>query len=335
MLSAFAESKIPEEPDNDFSLLTFFLILVLMMSHLIRVPILGFNMLEKPLRSILPQLVLLVFGGAAAINGAMILGYPLFVTTYERIEEEPLWRVIALYVTFFANSAFTLTAWLAVYFGYHYHQSYEEALKKQLQMDTAIKQAELKRLKAQLNPHFFFNCLNTIRSFIPAELTQPREAITLVAELIRASFTGSANTLIPLSQEIESVQNYLRLQQMRHRERLEVFFSMAPEALKTEVPHFILQTLVENAIKHGIDRLEEGGVVSISAVLDGTFLILEVTNPRNPHKDFSVQFSTGTGLENARARLNLIYGNAARLTLEEISETVVARVIIPPSPLSK
>ena len=113
MLSAFAESKIPEEPDNDFSLLTFFLILVLMMSHLIRVPILGFNMLEKPLRSILPQLVLLVFGGAAAINGAMILGYPLFVTTYERIEEEPLWRVIALYVTFFANSAFTLTAWLA------------------------------------------------------------------------------------------------------------------------------------------------------------------------------------------------------------------------------
>ena len=329
MLSALAESRLPDDPDNDFVVFAVWQVLVFLMSHIIRIPILGLRMSEKPLMKVLPQLAMLVFGGATAINGAMILAYPLFVTSYQSVDEEPLWGLLGLYISFGANSALTLSAWLALYFGYHYHQSYEEAIKKQLEMNAAIKQAELKRLKAQLNPHFFFNSLNTIRSFIPAELAQPREAITLVAELIRASFTSSASTLVPLTQEIESVQNYLRLQQMRHRERLKVFFSLAPDALKMEAPPLILQTLVENAIKHGIDRLEEGGIVSVSAVSDGNRLILEVTNPRNPSRDFPKEFSTGTGLENARARLSLIYGDEAKLTLEEISETVVARVVLP------
>jgi hypothetical protein len=220
-----------------------------------------------------------------------------------------------------------LFIWAGFYLGLRYYRQHQAGVVERLSLATAVKDAELDTLKAQLNPHFLFNSLNTLRALIPRDQEVPREAVTRLSELLRASLTQGENPTVPLAREMESVENYLALERLRFENRLRVRRSIQPAALDRPVPPFLVQTLVENALKYGLAPLEQGGEITIEAFVSEGVLHVRVTNPGTLRLPGA---STGVGLKNSRARLRLLFGPEAALDLVQAADDVVeARLSIP------
>ncbi len=213
------------------------------------------------------------------------------------------------------------TIWVACYLGLLLIQSLHEVEAARLSADAATKEAELIALKAQLNPHFLFNSLNTLRSLLPREQKVPREAITTLADLLRAALAVQALPTIPLRQELATVDAYLTLEQLRFEERLRIRRDIAPAVLDCHVPPFTVQGLVENAVKFGISPRSEGGEVCLFATMREGALHLRVTNPG---RIAAGSVSTGLGLKNTRARLRHLYGDRAACVLSQPEPDLVA-----------
>jgi LytS/YehU family sensor histidine kinase len=199
--------------------------------------------------------------------------------------------------------------------------------QRETQMQLALRAAELRALEAQINPHFLFNCLNSIRGLVVENPALAQDMITRFAALLRYNLNHDRQHTVPFAEEAEIVEDYLALESVRFEGRLRVHFEVDPEAKAVQVPPMILQALVENALKHGIARRPEGGDVQIHATAANGTLVLRVTNsgelgPARPG-------DTQLGLKNIRERLHLLYGDRASLSLHNGSGTVVAKVEIP------
>ena len=205
--------------------------------------------------------------------------------------------------------------WNAVYFGH-------ALVVERRERDVALKTAELAALKAQLNPHFLFNALNSIRALITDEPTLAQDAVTRMARILRYTL-GQKEDTVELAREIEVVDDYLALEQLRLGERLVVTRDLQG---KGRIPVLLLQGLVENAIKHGIARRNDGGTVAITTRQDGATLEIVVTNPLPPKR---LPTSEGTGLANMRERLRLLTDGQATLDLALADGTARSRVRIP------
>jgi LytS/YehU family sensor histidine kinase len=220
---------------------------------------------------------------------------------------------------------------------YRWHQ---QVKLDEARLLAAAREAQLRALEAQLNPHFLFNSLNSLRALLPLELERPREAVTQLADLLRASLTSAQEKLVPLAGELETVEKYLALEHLRHENRLRWRIDANADAGNQLVPPFLVQGLIENAIKHGVDRLEAGGEIVVAARVEHGTLRITVTNPGSLEKptgaaSTSQTKSTGVGLANARARLALLFGPEARLTLQSDGfARVIAEVFIPARPTS-
>jgi len=202
--------------------------------------------------------------------------------------------------------------------------------QREAKMQLAVRAAELRALEAQINPHFLFNCLNSIRGLVVENPQLAQDMITRFAALLRYNLNHDRQHTVPLSQEAEIVADYLALESVRFEGRLRVEFTVDPEAESVQVPPMILQTLVENALKHGVARRPEGGDVRIHATVADGRLVLRVTNPGELGAHAEAQTNnTQLGLKNIRERLHLLYGDRASLSLLNGSGTVVARVEIP------
>lgn len=231
------------------------------------------------------------------------------------------------YISLLSRCSFFVIAWLGLYFGIQYYRDFQKSTIKRLQLEKSLREAELQALKAQLNPHFLFNSLNTIRALIPIDLAKPRQAVTSLSELLRASLRHGKSELIPLSEELEVVENYLSLEQLRHEHRLTIDQDLSPLGTSFLVPPFSLQGLVENAMHHGIAQFKEGGTLRIQSYLENGLLILQVENPGNTEPNHR---STGIGLTNLRAQLKLLYSEQAQLTLVQTERnTVLATLSLP------
>jgi two-component system sensor histidine kinase AlgZ len=206
------------------------------------------------------------------------------------------------------------SAWIAAYLAIAVQRQRYRAEIRQAQLGEALRAAELRLLKSQLNPHFLFNALNGLRSLIADEPDRARDAVTHLARTLRYTLASSDEDLVTLGRELEMVDDYLALEAMRLAERLRVEREIDPAARGTRVPSMLLQTLVENAIKHGIAELKAGGTLRIAARLDGHDLVLRVENPRPTEPPPSA--SPGVGLRNASERLRLLFGTRARLHLD-------------------
>jgi len=207
--------------------------------------------------------------------------------------------------------------WLALYLGVKIFERVRAA-------EAAARTAQLDTLRAQLNPHFLFNALNSIRALIAEDPGRAQDAVTELSELLRYTLQKPSTPLVALSEELAGVRHYLKLEQIRYEDRLRVEERIAPEMLGAKIPPMLLQTLVENAIKHGIGRTPGGGVLGIEAKA-GRGLELVVTNPGNLG---GAEGGGGIGLRNARERLALL-APGGRLELESKEGTVTARVEIP------
>jgi signal transduction histidine kinase len=238
-----------------------------------------------------------------------------------------------LFMISWMQSTFVLFGWLGIYFSYHLFDRYNRLEMEQLRLAAHVKDAELRALKSQVNPHFIFNSLNSLRALIDENPARARQAVTQLANLLRYSLQSAQSETVAFEDELRVVNDYLALEQVRHEERLQVRFDIEPETLNLAVPPLLLQTLVENAVKYGISNRPEGGEIVISARCEGGNLRLRVTNPgelADGAKTARSATSTGLGLKNAAERLRMFFGDRAQLQLRaETDSLVVAEVTMP------
>jgi len=221
----------------------------------------------------------------------------------------------------------TVFLWAAIYFGVHYFGSYQTSEMENLRLAIAAKDAELRVLLAQVNPHFIFNCLNSLRALILEDPLRAQSMVTELASMLRYSLQSGKTEAVSLETELEAVGAYLKLEGIRLEERLRVKIDMDPKSLETRVPPMLLQTLVENGVKHGVARLAQGGEIRVASEMQNGALKIRV---RNSGQLAESSGSTRMGLDNIRQRLQLLYGDAASLVLRnQDADFVIAEVSIP------
>lgn len=221
---------------------------------------------------------------------------------------------------------------LSVSYAVEHYRRYRERELTAAQLEAQLAQADLQALKMQLHPHFLFNALHTIGSLVR---TGDRDnAVRVVAglgDLLRRVLDGGAQQEVPLKQELDFIRNYLEIEQIRFHDRLTVAITADPEVLDANVPHLILQPLVENAIRHGIAPHRAGGRVVVGArrVDDRVQLVVRDDGPGIGNGDGETA-RPGIGLSNTRARLARLYGDDYEL---EVSNApgggLEARIAVP------
>jgi signal transduction histidine kinase len=211
----------------------------------------------------------------------------------------------------------------------YYRESQARALKA-ANLEARLMEARLKTLEAELHPHFLFNTLHAISTLVHTNPEAADRMISRLSDLLRLTFDRSGAAEIPLKEELEFLQKYLEIEQIRFQDRLSVDFDIDPEALDTEVPRMILQPLVENAIKHGISPRSGDGLVRISAKREDQGIAIEVRdNGVGLNTHARARFNDGVGLSNTRARLECLYGGAHRLDFAEGESGLAVRMLIP------
>ena len=231
------------------------------------------------------------------------------------------------YVGSLVSVFFLFSVWSIVYFAWTYVDSNRKKLIEHLQMESAMKDLELKTIRSNLQPHFIFNSLNSIRALIDEDPELARKAITKISNILRSSITKQDAT-DSLENELKLVNDYLALEKIRFEERLSLTQDIDPASLPIQVPTMMLQTLVENAIKHGISSLEQGGRIHIKTSYTNHQLEIEVINSGTLNQDEANENSLGFGLSSTRQRLKLLYSNTSDLELFEQNGYVHVRVKI-------
>lgn len=187
------------------------------------------------------------------------------------------------------------------------------AERRALELQIAHREAELRALRAQVDPHFLFNSLNSIVGLMAADRDQARVMCLRLAEFLRDSLTLGSEPKIPFGREAELADQYLSVERVRFGARLRVATDVSDDVKSVDVPPLIIQPLVENAVRHGVATLLEGGEVRIEASVVGPRALIVVTNPYDPDVR---RRGTGFGLDIVRRRLAAMFGERAALTAE-------------------
>jgi sensor histidine kinase YesM len=190
-------------------------------------------------------------------------------------------------------------------------EAFRTAERQQLELQVLTRDAELRALRAQVNPHFLYNSLNSISALTGSDAAAARRMCLLLAEFLRTTLRVSMQERIPLAEELTLVDKFLSIEQVRFGARLQVERSIDESALECQVPPLVLQPLLENAVGHGIAGLIDGGTIRLDVVRNGDRLAIAVENPRDP--DAMPRTRGGVGLENVRKRLAIVFGGAARM----------------------
>lgn len=305
----------------------------LILTHRLHAYIRAHNWSSYRLRSLVPRITL----------ASLLLALPLglvapFASVSELQGSESLMQELAPNVPLhlgplirvvhqWANWTTLFALWLVIYFVALSIRRRRDAELRQSELTRSLQQAELRLLKAQLNPHFLFNALNTVRSLIADNPKVAQIAVTRFANTLRYALSAGQHEIVPLSKELEIVRDYLEIESLRLEDRLIVDYSVSEQAAAVGIPAMLLQTLVENAVKHGIAELPRGGRVNVDAVVRDGMLLLEVVNSRPAAL---VRAAGGTGLRNSAERLRLIFGPRASISLDlSQPDSAVATVRIP------
>jgi signal transduction histidine kinase len=217
----------------------------------------------------------------------------------------------ALVATFFFNVAV-----YCVVAGYghtvnYYRKSQERELRAS-ELETRLAQARLQALQMQLNPHFLFNTLHAISSLMHKNVDAADRMLTRLSDLLRHALESTDTQVVPLRGELDFLRRYLEIEQTRFGARLAVRFDVAPDTLDAEVPNLVLQPLVENAIRHGIEPLASAGQIELYGRREGGMLLLQVLD-NGKGLPAGAPLDEGVGLANTRARLQQLYGAGHRL----------------------
>lgn len=317
-----------------FRRLGIFLFVGILLSHIMREILIRLGTLQKNLNKQIFQFFILTFTLAllgSYVNVEAVIRFDLL-----RGEEQELlnrttvsyWVNKSLIILSSAFSYFVLFfIWSLIYFMYHYVTKSRKQQLDTLRLESLVKELELKTIKAHINPHFIFNSLNSIRALVDENPQRARKAVTELSNILRSSMQSEKLETVPFEKELSIVKDYLALENMRFEDRLKIEYDIDEDTLNQPVPPMMLQTLVENAIKHGISRQITGGLVKIKSDFTGDYHRLLVQNTGQLK---SVYNAEGFGLSSTTNRLHLLYGEKANFEIKQVNGSLVeARVLIP------
>jgi signal transduction histidine kinase len=298
----------------------------MLLSHYVRPFVTRWRWKQLGWRALVPRVIAASFV-MSTIWGMVGVGYFHGVLRLPLALKYPIGVVLLIVIV---DGTFLFIGWLCLYFFYHLFDRFNRSEIERFRLMTTVKDAELRALKSQVNPHFIFNSLNSLRALIEEDPVRARQAVTQLANLLRYSLQSGQLETVPFEEELSIVNDYLALEQVRHEERLRLRLDVAPDTLQLPIPPMLLQTLVENAVKYGISTRPEGGEIAIVARRENGSLRLQVTNPGELNAPLTRPASTGLGLNNAAERLRLLFGERATLQVRADSpHTVMAEAIIP------
>lgn len=313
-------SVYTNNPDHIDSVFFFNIIVIIVsgisMTHLQRLMFLKLGWLSFKLPRLIPRLILSSFFFSILI-GMIDLSTDYF-SNVRSIRENPL-EVSDVIVNVFSILLLVLF-WNAIYFTFHFFQQSRNQEVHNLELTASNRESELKNLRSQLNPHFLFNSLNSIRALITVEPEKAKVSITTLSNLLRQSLVLGRENLVALESELNLAKSYLELEKIRFEERLTIEWELTPGLTSFEIPPFTLQMLVENAIKHGISNLRDGGIVRVKIFENEGEVLIEVKNTGNLEEVVDL----GVGIENIKQRLQLQYGEGASFELREENDFVYA-----------
>ena len=311
---------------NILQRILFFVEVGIIFSHFMREVIRRSSLLLKDLRQqILTFLLLtLVF---SFFSTCVVSPFEHLYSLNIRSEGKPV-SYLSLFITNLVIFIPDLLIWNVIYFMYHFVQKTRKQELDTIKLEALVQQLELNTIKAHINPHFIFNALNGIRALVDEDPVRARTAITQLSNILRSSLSVEKAETVPLQEELKIVKDYLALESMRFEDRLTIDFAIDERTLNNPVPPMMLQTLVENAIKHGISKQMKGGVIKIvSDVKDNQHELL-VQN--TGHLNGYAKHGGGFGISSTKDRLNLLYGEKASFEIKQLDASLVeAKVLMP------
>ncbi|MBK6937853.1 MAG: histidine kinase [Chitinophagaceae bacterium] len=296
----------------------------ILVTHLLRELIRWQGWMMRPLEKVIPLLIVSMFVASMTFSFIVLKGIELFKLNTPSGKNISFWAKLA--GSTIDNGLFILP-WVLIYYFYHFLQKSRRQQLDALKMESLIKELELRTIKAHINPHFIFNSLNSIRALVDENPQRARRAITELSNILRSSMHTEKLETVPLTNELDIVKDYLALENMRFEDRLKVEYEIDEDTLNMPVPPMMLQTLVENAIKHGISQQMNGGVVKVISDFTGDYHELVVQNTGQISGNGN---GNGFGLSSTANRLNLLYGEKAKFEIQQVNGSMVeARVLIP------
>ncbi len=306
-----------------------------LISHLMREVIFRFGILQKNLNKQVFQFFVVTFCLAliaSFITVEILIQFELLRPDDKLLLERTGVSFMINKLLLILSNAFSyfilFFIWSLIYFMYHYVTKSRKQQLDTLRLETLIKELELKTIKGHINPHFIFNSLNSIRALVDENPQRARAAVTELSNILRSSLLVEKVETVPLGKELNIIKDYLALENMRFEDRLKIEYEINEDTLDQPVPPMMLQTLVENAIKHGISKQINGGVVKVISDFNGEYheLAVQNTGSLNGYRNGE----EGFGLSSTTNRLNLLYGDKARFQIRQINGSIVeARVSLP------
>lgn len=236
-------------------------------------------------------------------------------------------RPLVISVNLFVSSLY-YGFWVLLYFVFHFLDNYNTTLR----YEAKINEIRLNHLKSQLNPHFIFNALNSVRALIDEDPSKAKTAITQISNMLRFSLMLDKKQVIDLADELATVKDYLALESIRFEERLQVEYQIEESAYSYKIPPMMLQTIVENAIKHGISNLVKGGLIEIKCRegLEDELYIQVKNSGHYEAQSASKSKEEGYGITNTQQRLDLLYGDKASFQIFNSGDQfVITEIKIP------
>lgn len=304
-----------------------FLVLGISLSHVMRWVINRANILTKPVEHQVLGFIFITFIFSFVLGASesfLLRAFDLLRKTGSEGKTMDFPKLL-LYNAF--DFFIYLFIWNCIYYIYHYVRQSRRQQVDTLKLETLVKELELKTIKSHINPHFIFNALNSIRALIDENPMRARGAITELSNILRSSMQSDKLETVTFERELNIVKDYLALEYIRFEDRLRIEYDIDEDTLDQPVPPMMLQTLVENAIKHGISKQLSGGIVKI--ISDFKFNHHELVVQNTGHLNGSYN-ADGFGLTSTQNRLHLLFGEKANFTIQEINGgTVEAKVILP------
>jgi two-component system LytT family sensor kinase len=240
---------------------------------------------------------------------------------------------IRYYFIRIAGNILTMLTMSVIFYFMRYLRELRIQKEKTLKAETLAREAELQMLRYQLNPHFLFNALNSVRSLIEEDKKLAWAMVTELSEFLRYSLISNDKKEVPLAREVDAVRNYFEIQAIRFEERINTSIQVAPEAEKVLVPCFLIHPLVENSIKFGMQTSPLPLKITLTAEVKKNKLIITVTNTGRLETSEASKLKnspngTGTGLKNIRRRLELLHHGPHSFEIFQRAGLVIAQIII-------
>lgn len=296
----------------------------LVSTHVLRHVVKAYGWFRLGIFQLLVQTIL----GLLLLSVANVLAQILINLAFGTLKPEEDFRSLVIVVNLFVSFLY-YAFWFLLYFLFHFLDNYNNGLR----YEAKINEIRLNHLKNQLNPHFIFNALNSVRALVDEDPDKAKSAITKISNMLRFSLMMDKKQVIDFADELATVKDYLALESIRFEERLEVVYHIEDEAYSYKIPPMMLQTIVENAIKHGVSNLVKGGLIEIKCregLENELYIQVKNSGYLNPNASKSKRDEGGHGIENTRQRLKLLYGDQASFRIfNSGSQFVITEIKIP------